>query len=294
MELSHLRAFVTLYRAGSVTLAAEQLHVTQPAMSRTLRAIEAQVGYRLFERSRSGLTPTAPAAHLFESVAPHYDTLRERLDDADGSMAPAMPVFVFGPSKIMPRLVQAVIREPNAPALRIEYAHDDDTTAAIVDGRADIGILVVHHDHPSVEVEPLFTERFDLVAAPAVATGLGLPTRTVSADALAEVPLLAFDEHATTARVFWNGVFQRPLTKVPRIVVNDLSALRDLAIDGAGMAVLPHHVCSEAIDRGELVPLIDIARSPVNIVYLAWRPGASASRAEVRLVRDVMRTVEHV
>ena len=284
MDLQHLRAFMTLYRAGSVTAAAEALHVTQPAMSRTLRAIEAQVGYRLFDRSRAGLTPTKPAAHLFASIAPSYDALRERMAGADDNAAPTLPVFVAGPSELMPRMVHAAATADDAPSLRIQFGHDDETVAALVAGDADIGVLVEQAQHPAIVVEPLLTERFDLVAAPAWSRRLDASTRDATPAELRDVPLLSFDERGSLAAHFWERAFLTGLDIVPHVVVNDHATLRDLAIRGI-------HVSAGALAAGDLAPLVSIDHSPSNIVYLAWRPAAIAAHANARRVRDLMRAV---
>src|SRR6185369_2621606 len=56
MEIYQLRAFVAVARTGHLTRAAEQLHLTQSAVSKQLKALEEQLGAPLFERSASGMT----------------------------------------------------------------------------------------------------------------------------------------------------------------------------------------------------------------------------------------------
>jgi DNA-binding transcriptional LysR family regulator len=64
MELRHLRYVVAVADAGSFSRAATQLHVAQPALSRQVRALERELGERLFERTRAGVTVTAAGAAL--------------------------------------------------------------------------------------------------------------------------------------------------------------------------------------------------------------------------------------
>jgi hypothetical protein len=59
VELRHLRAFVAIAAEGTITRAAARLHVTQPALSRTLRQLEAHLGARLIDRSTHHLQLTA-------------------------------------------------------------------------------------------------------------------------------------------------------------------------------------------------------------------------------------------
>lgn len=65
MRLKHIEVFHAVMQTGSVSAAARLLHVTQPAVSRTLQHAELQLGFPLFERVRGRLTPTNEAAALF-------------------------------------------------------------------------------------------------------------------------------------------------------------------------------------------------------------------------------------
>lgn len=69
MNLRQMEVFHAIMRAGSVTAAARQLNVSQPAVSATLRHCEAQLGMKLFERAGSGLLPTPEAHAIFPDIA---------------------------------------------------------------------------------------------------------------------------------------------------------------------------------------------------------------------------------
>jgi DNA-binding transcriptional LysR family regulator len=64
MELYQLRSFVAIAELGQLTRAAEKLHVSQPAVSAQLKALEDKLGLVLFERTASGMVLTAPGARL--------------------------------------------------------------------------------------------------------------------------------------------------------------------------------------------------------------------------------------
>ena len=63
MDIRSLRHFATLVRRGSFVSAAEELHITQPALSRSIRALEADVGQKLIVRHRNGCVPS-PAGEM--------------------------------------------------------------------------------------------------------------------------------------------------------------------------------------------------------------------------------------
>lgn len=75
MDLSLLRTFVTVHRAGSFTRAAALLGLSQPAVTSQIRALERQLGRPLFLRRARGVTPTTVGDELAHRAAPHLDAL---------------------------------------------------------------------------------------------------------------------------------------------------------------------------------------------------------------------------
>lgn len=68
MELRQLRHFIKILEAGSITRASQDLNLTQPSLSLSIKALERSVGQQLLNRSRSGITATASGA-VFERYA---------------------------------------------------------------------------------------------------------------------------------------------------------------------------------------------------------------------------------
>src|ERR1700686_1195571 len=97
MELRHLRYFVAVAEAGSLTLAAERkLHTSQPSLSRQIRDLEAEVGAQLLKRGARGIELT-PAGQAFLDHARSVLSQAEAATEAARRVAhPAKPCFVMG------------------------------------------------------------------------------------------------------------------------------------------------------------------------------------------------------
>ena len=82
--MKQLKALVTVVEVGSVTRAAELLHLVQPAVTRQIRALEQEFGVPLFERTRQGMRPTAAGISL-------ADRARRALTELDRARAELAP-----------------------------------------------------------------------------------------------------------------------------------------------------------------------------------------------------------
>ncbi|MBP6706143.1 MAG: LysR family transcriptional regulator, partial [Achromobacter sp.] len=78
--LLYLRSFVSVYRHSSISRAASTLSLTQPAVSRHVKLLEAHLGATLFTRLPRGLAPTPAAIELERQAGPHLDALEGMLD----------------------------------------------------------------------------------------------------------------------------------------------------------------------------------------------------------------------
>lgn len=171
MRLRQIEVFHAVYSAGSITSAANMLHVSQPSVSKVLAHAEQQLGYALFERTRGKLIPTPEAHRLFKHVSTVYrdiDRLRHvaenlRLGDSGRIRIASTPAFGLD---VLPRAIASFRQEhPNA-LFEIETLHLDELNDALLEGRVDFGLAFEPLSSPGIEQETLATGRF-VVLAPA-------------------------------------------------------------------------------------------------------------------------------
>ena len=82
MVLHQLKTFVTVAREGSITRASERLHLSQPAVSAHIKAIEETLGLSLFERTAKGMSLTSDGQRLFDKAEQTLAAYRGLLDEA--------------------------------------------------------------------------------------------------------------------------------------------------------------------------------------------------------------------
>jgi DNA-binding transcriptional LysR family regulator len=143
LEVVELRAFCAAATLGSIAEAARAMKISQPAMSKRLRALEAVVGSELLERSSRGVTPTPAGVEL-------YAAARRLLRNADSVQAliksptPASPVRIASSPTIADLRLPHVLGELTAsePRLTAELisANSSLVRELVADGRVDLGI----------------------------------------------------------------------------------------------------------------------------------------------------------
>jgi molybdate transport repressor ModE-like protein len=143
LKLRHLKLLSLLEELGSITRAARQLHLTQPAVSAMLRELEALFGVRLVERSRRGVTLT-PAAHvalrrfriaLSEIDASHGEAVRAERQARSRIRVGALTVTMLD---LVPQALARFIARFDAVQVEIVEGTADDLSAQLLRGELDL------------------------------------------------------------------------------------------------------------------------------------------------------------
>src|SRR5579871_4051999 len=96
-SLRQLRAFEAVARLGSVGGAAREVNISQPGVTQALRALEARLAARLFERSRSGCYVTELGAILLPRVRRIFEHIRSALKEPTGGRDPGLAARITRP-----------------------------------------------------------------------------------------------------------------------------------------------------------------------------------------------------
>ncbi len=169
--MRHLRCFLEVARQRSITKAAEALNTVQPALSRTLRELEDEIGQPLFERTGQGLVLTMAGETFMRYVGTGMSQIQmglRQMRDHGGNQAVTMGMLPNVVRTLVPRAVARF--KDSAPHIdvRLVTSGAPDMIARLRQGEIDflIGRLLSLEDIKGISFEPLYAESLTFVVRP--------------------------------------------------------------------------------------------------------------------------------
>ncbi len=273
--LSAMATFVRVADAGSLSKAARALRVTPAAVSRQLTALEAELGASLLVRTTRRIALTQEGRRFYE----HAERTVHDADEARASVredhAVSGRIAISVPTALGLAGFHVALAELVAdnPGLFVDLRLEDHPVDLLADG-IDVAIRagLVPPDSATLVAQPLVTMERVIVAAPGYLRRRGeprTPEDLVEHDAVVHL-------HAGTGVGVWQlhaGEQAQSVTVAGRLRITALQVLRDAAVDGAGLALLPRFVVAD-----------DLAHKRLRVLVLGgWQPRAQQIYALVRV-----------
>ncbi|MCJ0879404.1 LysR substrate-binding domain-containing protein [Pseudomonas sp. JI-2] len=255
MRLRHIELFQAILQTGSLTAAAELLHISQPAASKILKHAEQQLGFALFDRVRGKLQPTAEARLLqqqTERLAIDLQNLRRLADNLGRGDARALRLICT------PALAQALLpmalqrwreRFPRT-ACQLATQHTAEIVEALLLREADLGLTLQAVEHPGLCSRMLTEGRMRVIAPLGCWAQEELHT-PVRLQALAGRALIGLDTRDALGSLLRGHLEE--LDPPPRVVtwVQTYQLARQLVSAGQGVALVDPFTAL-ATDGGEV------------------------------------------
>ena len=290
-SLNDLIAFLAVARERSFTRAAAQLGLSQPALSHTIRMLEARLGLRLFTRTTRSVAPTEAGERLLETIGPHFDEIEAGLaaltalrEKPAGSIRINSVEHATG-AILAPALVGLL---PDYPDISVEITNDY-SLIDIVAERYDAGVRLgeqVAKDMIAVRIGPDF--RQVVVGAPSYFTRRGKPETPHDLTAHACINL-----RLPTSGGLWiwpfakNGRELNVRAEGP-LVFNTITTMLDMTLAGLGLAFLPDDIVQAHLTQGRLVQVL-ADWCPVVSGYHLYYPSRRHPTPAFSLVVDALR-----
>jgi len=288
-RLGGIEVFVQAVEAGSFALAADRLNLTRSAVGKSVARLEARLGVRLFHRTTRQQSLTDDGQAYYDRCIRALAELQlgeAELDsgrrEPQGRLRVSAPL-VFGRHCVAPVLRELAMRHPQ---LQLDISFNDRVVDLIEEGY-DLGIRVgALPDSASLAARRLGMQTMGIGASPAYIRAHGRPT---TIDELKQHAGIIYShggaERGWEVKDAEGQVIQ--LRVQPRLRLDDLQAIADAAIAGAGIAWLPCWMLTHYVRTGELDVLMHGDRMAAQEVHAVW-PQARYLPAKTRTAIDAL------
>lgn len=240
MRLKHVEVFSAVMLTGSASGAARILHVTQPAVTQTLRHAEVQLGYALFTRQRNRLVPTREALALYPQVQQTMLMLESvrRTAAALKSSADTPLRILIVPSlavRALPDALRSFRARHSTMPVAIRTLHSAEIARAMALREADVGIVYGSPTNSALHEEPIATGRLVCVSATAAPAAERGP---IEFGDVLSTPFIRIDEHDPLGAMLADQWARLGKVPVAGITVQTYHVAMALAEEGFGTAII--------------------------------------------------------
>nr|WP_170312276.1 LysR family transcriptional regulator [Paenibacillus sacheonensis] len=283
------RSFYWCAKTGSLSRAAEKLHITQPAVSHTIKQLEDILGGALFLRGARGVQLTAEGELLFHYVEQAFNFM-----EAGQKKLLEMHRLDYGEIRIgagdslckhylLPYLDRYHRLYPNI-RIRVTNRTTTETLALLKEGAIDLGIVHLPTEDNKADIEVSQPQQDCLVGGPSYAHLAEQPLRLRD---LFQFPLLMLEEGTSTRRYLDHYAANLGVTLIPELELGSMDLLADFAKHGLGLAFVVRDYYAGELESGRLIeiPLAEpIQPRGIGIATLHGVPSSAAAKRFLELL----------
>ena len=290
-NLELYKAFYTVAKCGSLTKAAEELYISQPAVSQAIKQLETQLGGTLFNRTHKGMELSETggkqifplveqALKLFEQVESKYAELK---DTATGV------VRICASDTVATHFLLSYIKRYHEKYpdvnLILQNGTSGETIELLKNKKGDIGFVNLPIDDSDVNLLSSVMQLHDtFVASDRFAE---LETGVVELKRLQDYPLLMLELSTATRQAIVSFAHSQGIHLHPEIELASLELMAELAKSGIGIACIPREFVSHEINSGSLKEIITAPALPARAIGLCLPKGENLTFAVKEFLKMV-------
>lgn len=295
INLNHLRIFECVYRTRSMTIAADELHLTQSGVSQHIKTLEESLGVKLFDRINQKLIPTQEGKGLFEMCSPVLNQIEHGLQELrgetaelSGTVSVGMPME-FGHNMIMP-LISDIAKKHPGIKFRIRFGLAEEMNNLILNGDVDFAFVDAFAFDRRVTTEVVFEETLELCAA----ESLKLPIIKDAKKYFESLDFIEYQENAPVLRMWLDHHYGlKNITVNIKARVPSVLGVAMFILNGTGVGILPDHKIQKLQVDGYRLQKIKGGKAPlknaINIAFLGQRTLSPVSLKVRQLLIDSLK-----
>lgn len=286
MDTQNLKAFLLVAETGSFSLAAEKLHLTQPAVSKRIALLEEQLGTGLFDRIGRNVSLTEAGNALLphaRAVQLELEAARQSVRDLSGAIAGQLRLATSHHIGLhrLPPVLSAFSKAYPAVQIDIDFMDSEQAYELIMQGKVELAIVTLAPvREPSVVTLPVWRDPLDFM----VARHHPLAQNShLDLQALALHPAILPGLNTYTGQIVARLFDRHQLSLQVSMATNYLETIRMMASVGLGWTVLPRSM------RDETLAILQLSATSIErTLGIVYHRGRSLSRAAGAFIEVVL------
>lgn len=291
VNLELYRVFYTVAKCGSITCAAEELYISQPAVSLAIKQLEAQLGGTLFNRTHKGVELSESGG---KQIFPIVENALKLLESAEGKFAELKTtatgtVRICASDTVSTRFLIPFIKEYHAKYPDVNLSLINGTSAETIDAlknkRGDIGFVNLPIEESGVKLTDSVMRIHDTFVAN---DGFKeLFSGVIPLKRLQDYPLLMLESSTSTQRAITAFTGSHGVQLQPEIEPASLELMLELAKNGLGIACIPREFAEREIKEGSLKEIKTDPQLPPRAICLALPENTAQSFAVKEFIKII-------
>lgn len=286
LNLHHLRVFAVVGKLGGIGVAARAIGVSQPAVSRSIRELEAELGLRIIERGTTGIVLTAAGRELYEHAQAVIAAERAAEEAMLAVRGLSRGTLHVGASTtiatyLLPPLIGAFTRAHPGIELRLSAVHTRVLVPLVRHHQVDVALAEAPVTDPRIVVRRWITDEMVVIASPAHPLAQrARDGHAIAPSALDEELLILREPESGTRDLVLRALSAANIAPARTMAVDGTEVIKQLVAEGVGIAVVSRDAVADQVSLGRLVTLrvdgLTIVRPFNRLMLLRKRPSAAA------------------
>ncbi len=286
ITIRQLQYFVAVYEEASFSKAAAREHCSQPALSAQIRNLEEILGRSLFERSVSGVTPTAAGLRFYNhsvAILRSVNAATLEMAEASGQIAGKVqmgliPTVVRG---LLPAFLPQFVESHPMIEITLIQGFSDPLARAVLEQEIDFAVVLEPPKHEGIEITRLADDTMVLISNPALGLSSGAPVRLAE---LAPLNLVVPSPNHILRHNIERRIWTKEINVARLLEMDTVHGMIDFVASAGWATILPMTavLCDVGSERIRINPIVEPhLEANLYLIHLTRRPLSLASRAVI-------------
>jgi len=297
-SLNSLRVFHEVAKFRSFSRAAEELFISQPAVSKHIRELEQKIGMGLIRRGRGGFDLTEAGGILFKHTHKISSHLLE-IENALGNLKKDHHgVLKIGTTEsyskcLMPKLLSGFQTSYPSIKITLEVGNSEEIEKSLLDYKNDLGLIGAVKASSKFELVPFLREDLVLIVSPNHPLA---KRKAVSVEEIKGYPFIIRAKGSTTRRILFHAFEEFNIHPSLLIEAGSSEFIKQWVSEGKGVSVIVKRLGEDEEKRGmiKMIPLLEKLYLEVAVLYLKEERANPVIKAFIRYMENKRRDFSQV